>query len=185
MLKRKFGSRYDWKRILRRGYAEKYFETADFEGYVTLLQMHEVKEPLVKVYGGTPVCIVDEGYSWLQHFPANQRYSVTTVFDASDQIVQWYIDICKVNGYCETNGPWMDDLFLDLIYLPSGRLIEKDADELEAAHSERIITSEEYSQAWDDFNKLKQAILKNQLRLLELTKVHFQELALTCNRKIE
>ncbi|MCG3087494.1 DUF402 domain-containing protein [Sporosarcina cyprini] len=176
MLKRKFGSRYDWQRILRRDYMERYFETSEFKGYVTLFHMHEVAAPLVKQYGDTPVCIADKGYSWMQHFPEGQQYSVTTVFDASNQVVQWYIDICTRNGYCEKNGPWMDDLFLDLIYLPNGRLIEKDADELEAALSEGIITSEEYSQSWNEFNALKQAILENQFQLLELTKLHFREL---------
>ena len=41
MLKRKYGSRYDWKRIVERGYAEKYISTSEFTGYVTLLEMNE------------------------------------------------------------------------------------------------------------------------------------------------
>ncbi|MBB4826178.1 putative RNA-binding protein associated with RNAse of E/G family [Sporosarcina luteola] len=51
------------------------------------MQMHEVAEPLVIVYSGTPVCIADEGYSWLQHFPLDKSYSITTVIDDSGDIV--------------------------------------------------------------------------------------------------
>lgn len=35
--------------------------------------------------------------------------------------------------YRNSGRPWMDDLFLDFIVLPSGGIIEKDADELEEA----------------------------------------------------
>ncbi|MCM3742620.1 DUF402 domain-containing protein [Sporosarcina luteola] len=172
MLKRKYGSRFDWKRIVKRRYAEKHITSSQFTGYVTLLEMNNVVEPLYKTYMGRVVCIADKGYSWLQHFPDGEHFSVTTVFDASNQIVQWYIDICRENGYCQTNGPWMDDLFLDLIMLPTGEIIEKDIDELEAAHNNQVITDEEFALAWAEFERLKTMLAHNSLKLLRLTKEH-------------
>lgn len=176
MLKRKYGSRYDWKRILERSYVERYIVSPEFEGYVTLFRMHTVSAPLLKTYEGKSVCIADEGFSWMQHFPTGKRYSVTTVFNGDNEIVQWYIDICSENGYCETNGPWMDDMFLDLIVLPTGEVIEKDADELEEALQNGHITKEEYMQSWEDFRLLKNKIVENELDLANLTQKHFQEL---------
>ncbi|MFS0688338.1 DUF402 domain-containing protein [Sporosarcina sp. 179-K 8C2 HS] len=172
MLKRKFGSRYDWKRIVERGYVEKYISTPQFKGYITLLQMHNVTGPLYKNYRGRAVCIADKGYSWLQHFPDGKHFSVTTVFDSSGQIVQWYIDICRENGYCHMNGPWMDDLFLDLIVLPSGEIIEKDIDELEAAHSSQVISDDEFALAWTEFDRIKTMVAENSFDLLERTHGH-------------
>ncbi|WP_252503814.1 DUF402 domain-containing protein [Sporosarcina sp. Marseille-Q4943] len=172
MLKRKFGSRYDWKRIVERGYVEKYISTSQFEGYITLLQIHNVTEPLYKNYRGRSVCIADKGYSWLQHFPDGKQFSVTTMFDSTGQIVQWYIDICRKNGYCSTNGPWMDDLFLDLIVLPSGEIIEKDIDELGAALDSQIITYDEFELAWTEFDRIKTMVAENSFELLEMTHEH-------------
>lgn len=172
MLKRKYGSRYDWKRIVERGYAENYFSTTQFTGYVTLLEMNDVAEPLYKTYKGRAVCIADKGYGWLQHFPDGKHFSVTTVFDSTGRIVQWYIDVCRKNGYCSMNGPWMDDLFLDLIVLPTGEIIEKDIDELEAALNSQNITEDEFALAWAEFDRIKTMVAENRFELLELTKEH-------------
>lgn len=177
MLKRKYGSRYDWKRIVDKGYAEKYFSTQQFTGYVTLFEMNDVAAPLFKTYMGRAVCIADKGYSWLQHFPDGKHFSVTTVFDSTGQIVQWYIDICRENGYCPINGPWMDDLFLDLIVLPSGEIIEKDIDELEAALNSQIISDDEFALAWAEFDRIKTLVAENRFELLEMSKVHFDDIA--------
>lgn len=37
------------------------------------------------------------------------------MFNANREIIQWYIDICHKNSI-DDNIPYMDDLFLDLIY---------------------------------------------------------------------
>lgn len=39
------------------------------------------------------------------------------------EVVQWYIDIYYQNSI-ENNIPYIDELFLDIILLPSGELIE-------------------------------------------------------------
>lgn len=161
MLKRKYGSRYDWKRIAKKRYTETYRTTPQFTGHISLLTMCEVVEPLNMTYKERTVCIADKGYSWLQHFPEGKRYSVTTVFNAENQIVQWYIDICK----------------LDLIVLPTGEIIEKDQEELDAALKARIISKQDYLQAWTDFSELKTMITDDQFALLEMTTKHFDELS--------
>lgn len=178
LLKRKYGSRYDWKRIVKKRYTETYRATPQFTGYISLFTMCEVIEPLNMTYKERTVCIADKGYSWLQHFPEGQRYSVTTAFNAENQIVQWYIDICKQNGYCSVNGPWMDDLYLDLIVLPSGEIIEKDIEELEVALNDHLISIQDYGQAWSDFKKIKTLINANQFGIFELTNKHFDELSM-------
>ena len=181
MLKRKFGSRHDWKRLKKRAYSELFIETDAFKGYVSLLHMKEVREPLYMRYEGRTVCVAASGYYWMQHFPEGQQYSVTTVFDPSGGIVQWYIDICKEIGYCTENGPWMDDLYLDLIVLPTGKVIEKDIDELEAALKNNEISRGEYESAWAEFKRLKVLLAEGSLELEELTVPHFKLLAQTLN----
>ena len=82
MLKRKYGDRLDWKRILQRRFAQSFFDTQEFKGYITLLHTITVSSPLFKVCGKKDICIVDIGYMWLQQYPSDKNHSVTTMFDA-------------------------------------------------------------------------------------------------------
>ncbi|MGM9986428.1 MAG: DUF402 domain-containing protein [Bacillaceae bacterium] len=170
-MKRKYGNRSDWKRVIKREYAQACLDTNEFKGYVTLIHIIEVTEALSVCYGKRKVCIVDDGYMWLQHFPLEKNYSVTTMFDANGEIVQWYIDICSKNGV-ENNIPWMDDLFLDIVVLATGEVIQKDADELEEALLTGRIDDSLYNLAKDEANNLNKLIEKKGFSLLNVSKVH-------------
>lgn len=94
---------------------------------------------------------------WLQQFPIDKKHSVTTMFDTTGNILQWYIDICLKNGL-DRNRPWMDDLFLDIIVLPSGEVILKDVDELEEAYLNGIIDKPLYNIAREEANNITELI---------------------------
>jgi uncharacterized protein len=171
MLKRKYGERSDWRRIVKRKFAQSFLNTKEFTGHITLLHMIQVAKPLLVRYGDKNVCIADNGYMWLQQFPFKKNHSVTTMFDANGKVIQWYIDICLRNGI-DKNGPWMDDLFLDIILFPSGEMIEKDADELEHALSTGIIDKHLYDLAWREAKKLKRLIRKGNFDLVNISDQH-------------
>lgn len=175
-MKRKYGSRYDWKRIVERGYTERYIDEERFKGYVSLLHMVEVTEPLYIQYGSKSICVVDDGYYWMHHFPESEHYTVTTTFNANGHVVQWYIDISKGVGYCEENGPWMDDWILDLVLLPDGQVIELDVDEFEEARAGKLLQTEDFEKAWDEFIQLKEKLLTQRFKLVDQTVIHFNEL---------
>ncbi|MBT2660040.1 DUF402 domain-containing protein [Bacillus sp. ISL-45] len=170
-LKRKYGDRADWLRVVQREFIQDYFNEERFKGYVTLLKVIKVTDPLELEYGDKKICIVDEGYTWLQHFPEGSRHSVTTMYNAAGEIVQWYIDICYRIGI-ENSRPWMDDLFLDIIILPSGEVFYKDADELELALSSGTIDEELYKIATSEAISIEKQIEANEFELLHLSKVH-------------
>jgi uncharacterized protein len=171
MLKRRYGNRSEWKRVLKRQYAQSFIDTDEFKGYVTLLHTIEVSKPSFVNYGDKNVCIVDNGYLWLQQVPLEKKHSVTTMFDANGDIVQWYIDICFHNGI-ENGIPWWDDLFLDIILLPTGEVIIKDADELEDALSMGIIDKRLYDMAWKELNHIKGLISSGKFDLIKLSNSH-------------
>lgn len=171
MLKRKFGDRSEWSRVIERKYSQSYLDTREFKGFITLLKTVLVTEPLFVNYGEEKLCIVNNGYTWLQQFPIEKNHSVTTMFNANGEIIQWYIDICHKNAI-EDNVPYMDDLFLDLILLPSGELIEKDADELEEAYLNGIIDKSLYDLAWNELNSIKGDIRKGEFKLVNLAIQH-------------
>ncbi|UOQ46848.1 DUF402 domain-containing protein [Gracilibacillus caseinilyticus] len=180
MLKRRYGDRSGWSRILERKYSQTYLESDEFRGYLSLLNTIKVNEPLSVHYGEKNICIVDDGYMWLQQFPLDRNHAVTTMFDANGNIVQWYIDICLCIGI-ENGIPWMDDLFLDLILLPSGEIFEKDADELDDALSKGIIDEAHYELACNEMKKLKKLISKQDFHLIKLSNSHKE--MLTVNLK--
>lgn len=171
MLKRKYGDRPEWKRVIKRKYSQTYLDTVEFKGYITLLNTIKVTEPLLVRYKGKSVCIVDDGYMWLQQFPFGENHSVTTMFDTDGHIVQWYIDICLRNGI-ENDIPWMDDLFLDIVLLPTGEIIEKDAEELEDALLKGVIEKPLYDLAWNEVKTLKCCIRKGSFNLLKWSHSH-------------
>ncbi|HWL24615.1 MAG TPA: DUF402 domain-containing protein [Ureibacillus sp.] len=175
MLKRKFGDRSDWKRVIERKYSQSSIDTNEFKGYITLLHTIRVTEPLFVRYGEENVCIVDDGYMWLQQFPEGKNHSVTTMFDANGEIVQWYIDICLHNGI-EKGIPYMDDLFLDIVLLPTGEIIEKDGDEIEEALTKGIIDQSLYNLAWSEMKTIKSLIEKDSFDLIKLSNKHKETL---------
>ncbi|MCX6045303.1 MAG: DUF402 domain-containing protein [Chloroflexi bacterium] len=174
-MKRKFSDRASWPRVLARRFTVEYVDTAEFCGYVSLLCLDQVREPLWARKSSQPVCIADTGYAWLQHFPAHQHHTVTTMFDAQGAIVQWYIDICKQQGLTEAGVPWFDDLYLDIIVLPSGTIEIFDADELDQALEANIITQADHHAAWAEVNRLV-ALLPHNFPLLHLSTSHYRQL---------
>ncbi|MFB4166887.1 DUF402 domain-containing protein [Virgibacillus sp. JSM 102003] len=110
---------------------------------------------------------------WLHQFPLEAHHSVTSMFNSNGEIVQWYIDICLRNGV-EENVPWMDDLFLDIVVLPSGEIIQLDTDELEKAFVDGVVTKYQYDLAWKEVNKLTKQIKNNNFILMNLTNKHKQ-----------
>nr|WP_306813039.1 DUF402 domain-containing protein [Paenibacillus soyae] len=173
-MKRKFGNRADWKRVLNREYAQAFVESSNFTGYITLLKIHKVENPLYVEYHGEKICIADDGYQWLQQFPYNCNHSVTTMFDSQGRIIQWYIDISAQNGVDDNQIPWMDDLYLDLIVLPTGELVEKDSGELEDAFRSGVINKELFDMAWEEFRRVRGQIERVQFPLLKLSVDHRQ-----------
>lgn len=125
---------------------------------------------------------MDDGYVWLQHFPSEKRYSLTTMFDSKGEIVQWYIDICLGNGI-ENNIPWFDDLFLDIVVLPTGEVIQLDTDELEDALKAGVIDNDLYNTACYEADKINSLIKSSEFELMNLSKKHKELLLERCSHQ--
>lgn len=169
IIKRRLASRIPWPRILERRFTVQVINQPDYVGYVTLLCLDKVREPLWVKNQGQQLCIVDDGYSWLQQFPTGAQHTVTTQFDAQGQVVQWYIDICLQHGVDATGIPWWDDLFLDVIIFPNGQCHIVDGEELDVALQSGVIDESQHRLAWAEATKLVQMIEQNGFSLLALS----------------
>lgn len=169
IIKRRLANRSPWPRILERRFTVQAINQPDYVGYVTLLCLDKVREPLWVRVHAQKFCIVADGYSWLQQFPTGAQYTVTTQFDAQGQVVQWYIDICIQHGVDEAGVPWWDDLFLDVISFPNGGCQIIDGEELDAALQSGAIDETQHRLAWAEATKLVKLIEENNFPLFALS----------------
>lgn len=170
-MKKKFLHRNDWTRILQRDYSIAQINDKDFNGFIALIKMNEVKEPLIKEYLNKNLCIVDNNYIWLQQLPHNENFAITSMFNGNGEIFQWYIDITYENGI-ENGEPYMMDLFLDIVVLPTGEIIEKDKDELEEALQNKWITKSQYDFAYQVFRHVLKQIHEGDFKYFDLSLKH-------------
>jgi hypothetical protein len=171
-MKRKFSDRANWRRILKRNYACFPMDDPCFRGFVTLYRIQELRDPLWKEYNGRRMCLADKGYLWMQHFPKGEHFVVTTMFDPKGQVVQWYIDICKTQGLTDQQVPWFDDLYLDIVKLPTGEVLLLDEDELEEALDDGIITQKDSDMAERTAARLLEQIRSHKFPYFELSIKH-------------
>jgi predicted RNA-binding protein associated with RNAse of E/G family len=173
LMKRKFADRPNWSRILKKSYKQISIDEENFYGYVSLLNLEEVLEPLIVKYNNTEICIVDDGYFWMQHFPHNGQCMMTTTFDDKGRIVQWYFDIIKKNGITTDGIPYCDDLFLDIVALPNGEIYTLDEEELLLAYEEGKITVDEYEYANSEGLILRETIRNKRNYLMNTSEAYF------------
>jgi predicted RNA-binding protein associated with RNAse of E/G family len=173
-MERKYANRPNWSRILEKEYKQTYLNDNIYRGHITFLTLRKVKEPLYVNYGDEDICIIDNGYIWMMHFPEGTDYSTTTTFDRRGKVIQWYFDIINSQGISSEGIPFIDDIYLDLVYLPNGRMSILDEDEFEEAFKNQEITKQEYDKAKQTLNDLIESIANNTNQIIRESKRHFE-----------
>ena len=143
-MKKKFADDPGWFQIHEKRYTQMYLEEGAFMGHVSLLALDKVEEPVCIEYGDSHLCIANDDYKWFMYFPVHRKYAVTASIDNHDNVVQWYIDIIKDMGFTETGIPYIEDLYLDIVYLPDGRIYVLDETELEEAYEKAAVSASDY-----------------------------------------
>jgi predicted RNA-binding protein associated with RNAse of E/G family len=157
-MRRKWANRRLGSRVNAYEFAVHYVEKAGYRGYVTNWTLTDVQEPLTFTYGDRQICAADKGYTWQQYFPAGEAYTLTVMYDAAGQVIQWYFDMCKEHGIGDDGVPWFYDLYLDILVLRTGEVMLLDEEELEAALADGIVSADEYELAWRTAKKLMDEI---------------------------
>ncbi|MEK4978171.1 DUF402 domain-containing protein [Bacillus sp. FSL K6-6540] len=173
-MKRKHADRLDWHRILNKDFVCRFFDEVEFKGHITLITIHQVKEPLKTSIEDKEICIADNGYYWMQHFPSESNYCVTTMLNEKKEIIQWYFDMSKNIGISDQGVPFWDDLYLDVIVFPNGNLYIKDEDELEEALNSNDIELEDYNLAKSNMNDLIKEIESMENKIIKNGLEHFK-----------
>jgi len=113
-------------------------------GYAAHIKILDVERPFIV---GDGVCIGDAGYSWTQFMPDNENWALCAMCDNHGNIIEWYFDITRENAVDEKDSPYYEDLYLDLVVMPDGRVLVFDEDELQDAYENNEITANEFHMA--------------------------------------
>ena len=122
----------------------------NIKGYASIMMIDEVNHPFI--VGDT--CLYDNGYSEICYLPDNEHWMLWAIYDKNSNIVEWYFDITRKNALDNEGNPYCDDLYLDAVLLPDGKILVLDENEIRDALDEGKITQTEYDMAYDTLDGL-------------------------------
>lgn len=154
-MKRKYANYQNWEKVEKKDYSNKYFNNDDFKGNISLLTALKVNEKSVVDMNGKDVVVIDDNFRWLEVYPENNKnVALTVIINNQNEIVEWYFDIAKTTDFTEEGVPFIDDLYLDVVMYPSGKLKMIDQDELKEALDSGDITQQDFDLAYKVADKL-------------------------------
>ena len=162
----------EWKCIIEKSRIGKEIDTAEFSGYIGLLNIKEVTQPQIWKYNGEDLVVCDNNFIWLTLMPKNDYYCITVMMNDKNEIQVCYIDMIAEQGYDKDGTPYFYDLYLDLVVYPDGIIVEDDMDELQEALAIGDITKQQFDLALNTCEKLKSGLLKD----IDAFKVYIQKM---------
>lgn len=174
-MKLKYADYPNWNRVNKKKYENKYFNSDEFAGNISLLTAEKVKEKLIITKNDNELVLIDDNYKWLEIYPENNKnIAVSAAMDDKDNILEWYIDIAKDTLLTEKGVPYIKDLYLDVVLYPSGKIEILDEDELQEALENKDISKEDFDLAYNVSNKLIQQINGNVEKIKEFTNKYYR-----------
>jgi len=104
----------------------------------------------------------------LEFYDYNSKVRLTAIYNENNEIIEWYFDIARCIGK-EKGIPYEDDLYLDVVLGPNGKIILLDEDELKEAFERHEITKQEYEEAYKIAEDLIRKLKDNQNEVLKFT----------------
>lgn len=146
-MKIRYADGRNYVNMLKKHYICESIHTNAFQGYVALLTIEKAKkECYVPRENRKDECILADGYQWLEIYPEGKHVAITAMYNAKQELVEWYFDV--VNAIGETDGvPYIQDLYLDVVITYLGEQIVLDEDELLEAKETGKITNDQYALA--------------------------------------
>ena len=159
--------RSDWHRITKRRYTASPCRFQNMDGVVSLIEMQEVKSPIIVSHELGETVIADKGYSWLQLALKEQYFWATVMFDKEGNFIEIYFDITGGNIFDDMENPKFLDMYLDIVLLNDGSIYVLDREELDEALTQKEISKAEYQHAIAECEKLYDFLVNNKaLRVL-------------------
>lgn len=149
----------------------KNFNNVDFKGDIALVKFNEMYKPYM--IENINLCMADDNYKWLEFYDYTKKYRLTAMYNDENEIIEWYFDIARKIGN-ENGIPYEDDLYLDIVVTPNGKIILLDEDELKDALDRMEITKLEYESAHEEAKKLIEKLKGKKAELEIFTNKYLQ-----------
>ena len=149
--------------------------SGDINAYSALINFLPGCRELCVDIGGKPLRLAGDGYKWLMYMPMDEYWCITAFYSPEGELLEWYFDITKGSFIDESGMPCFDDLFLDLVIMPDGRMITVDADELQQALDKGEITVDDYNHAYKVYNAILASAWKNPFYLKKVFNALIEE----------
>ena len=124
------------------------------ETYSALITFLPGSRGLESEVNGRMICLAGAGYKWLMYLPMDEYWCLSTYYTPDDVLIGWYFDISRRNFLDENGMPCIDDIFLDIAISSDGQIATLDADELQDALDENVITIQDYNHAYYIHNQI-------------------------------
>lgn len=173
-MKRKYADFPNWDKVLEKDYKNRYFDNNDFKGNISLLTVVKVKKQIINEDN---IISLDNGFKWLEIYPENNKnVAVSVCINNKDKIIEWYFDIAKNTYLTEQGVPYIEDLYLDVILTPDGKIKVIDQDELQEALDNKDISMEEFDLAYKVANNLIEQIEGKTNQIIKFTKKYLKSI---------
>lgn len=114
---------------------------------------YNFKNANIKITTQNGKSIIDNNYRLLEFYDYNSNIKLTAFYDNNCEIIEWYFDVAKEIGK-ENGVPYHEDLYLDIVVKPDGKIILLDEQELKEALEKLEITEKEYNMSYEEANNL-------------------------------
>ena len=149
-------------------FSQKQFSCEGFEGIIACAKIEKAGKRIV-IEGREKICIIDDGYCWIEMYPDDKNYAITTIFDNNGKLVEWYVD--AILNCSNDNGiVAYDDLYLDIAVKPNGQWRMLDDEELLQARDAGEISQKEVDVAYNALKEFKEQYIDNFDNLKKFTR---------------
>lgn len=133
--------------------------------YLAVKKIIKIKEPF---FSSKDLRLLDNGYYIAEVIPKKENYSMRVFFNNNKERLLYYFDITLENGLDkETNIPFYDDLYLDVV-LRNGEIEILDEDELSDALNKQLITKDQFDLAHSTMDSLIESIQSKKNKYIKL-----------------
>ena len=167
-MKIKYLDKRGWRRLLKSTYDEKLTSFNGEKFLVSLIDMKEIRSPLVVPVVNKEVKVVDKDYKWLQILPEERKYSITVMYNEKWEKLQYYFDV-NTQHYLELGNARRKDIYLDVLALPDGQYELVDEKDIHRALKNNKITKADKDKAYSVAEHIMAEIEKDFSQFEKLT----------------
>lgn len=161
--------RYAYKHVKEKAHNITYkmqpITSNEFNGDICYYVFKDIVDKVIVPNGE---CVLDDNYKWIEFYDYDSKIKLTAIYDQNNKIIEWYFDIARKIGK-ENSFPYEDDLYLDVLVTPTGKISLLDEDELKMAYDRFEVSKDDYNMAYNEANKLIERLKNNKEKLEKFT----------------